>query len=120
MVLDCPDRHFHAIARVHRRAGRPFDAVLVNEFLPDMSSEELLRRLRRACPSTSCVVMQPSAREVTDSEEFLGLGAFDVVCKREQRDIVAAIRAATGRQETPDLKVARQPSRTYSRRAAGV
>jgi len=39
---------------------KPFDLVLVNDYLPDMDAEELMQRLHRVDRNVPCVVMQAS------------------------------------------------------------
>ena len=68
--------------------SQPFDLVLVNEYLPDAECEDLLKALRRRGAQMPCIVMQPSAPEITDITTLLALGARDVVCKYAFRQIV--------------------------------
>ena len=68
-----------------------FDLVLVNEYLPDAECEDLLRALRAKEAEIPCVVMQPSAPEITDFKGFLALGARDIVCKYAYRQIVEIV-----------------------------
>jgi DNA-binding NtrC family response regulator len=68
-----------------------FDLVLVNEYLPDAECEDLLKALRRRGTQMPCIVMQPSAPEITDFTSLLALGARDVVCKYAFRQIVEVV-----------------------------
>lgn len=76
-------------------ADRRFDAVLVSDFVPDMPCEELIRNMRKEGGDAPIVVMHSTAQSLSECEELCQLGVYDVVRKREQRDIVAALRAAT-------------------------
>jgi CheY-like chemotaxis protein len=64
-----------------------FDLVLINEYLPDGECEVLLRilQMRGQMP---CIVMQPSAPEITEVQSFRALGAREVVCKYAYERIV--------------------------------
>ena len=68
-----------------------FDLVLVNEYLPDAECEDLLRALRKRGAHVPCIVMQPSAPEMTDFRALRALGARDVVCKYAYRQIVEVV-----------------------------
>jgi DNA-binding response OmpR family regulator len=68
-----------------------FDLVLVNEYLPDAECEDLLKALRTRGAQMPCVVMQPSAPEITDFTSLQALGAHDIVCKYAYRQIVEIV-----------------------------
>ncbi|MBZ5720318.1 MAG: response regulator [Acidobacteriia bacterium] len=68
-----------------------FDLVLVNEYLPDAECEEILKALRRKGVRPPCIVMQPSAPEITTFAAFESLGAADVVCKYAYRHVVEVV-----------------------------
>ena len=46
--------------------SQAFDLALINEYLPDAECEELLRAFRERGAQVPCIVMQPSAPEITD------------------------------------------------------
>jgi DNA-binding response OmpR family regulator len=77
-----------------------FDIALVNEYLPDVDCEDLLRSVGKNEIGTACIIMQPSARQITDSAQLQRLGAVDIVCKYEHEQILAALNRvkAMGRQ----------------------
>jgi len=68
-----------------------FDLVLINEYLPDAECEDVLRVFRKRGAQVPCIVMQPSAPEITDIRGLRDLGARDVVCKRAYQHIVEAV-----------------------------
>jgi DNA-binding NtrC family response regulator len=70
-----------------------FDLVLINEYLPDAECEDLLKALRKRDAQMPCVVMQPSAPEITDLTSLRALGACDIVCKYAFRQIVEVVSA---------------------------
>ena len=71
--------------------SEPFDLVLVNEYLPDAECEDILKALQRRGGQTPCIVMQPSAPQITDVTGLQALGAHDIVCKYDLRQIVAVV-----------------------------
>lgn len=71
--------------------SQDFDLALINEYLPDAECEELLRAFHKRGAEVPCIVMQPSAPEITDIRTFQELGARDVVCKRGYQRIVEAV-----------------------------
>jgi two-component system cell cycle sensor histidine kinase PleC len=68
-----------------------FDLVLVNEYLPDAECEDLLKALRKRNAQIPCIVMQPSAVEITDFTGLQALGARNLVCKYAYRQIVEVV-----------------------------
>ncbi len=68
-----------------------FDLVLVNEYLPDAECEEVLKALHKRGEQVPCIVMQPSAPEITDFTNLEALGARDVVYKYAYRQIVESV-----------------------------
>ena len=80
--------------------SRAFDLVLINEYLPDAECEDLLKALHERGAQMPCVVMQPSAPEITDFTNLQALGARDVVCKYAYRQIVDVIRACLACENT--------------------
>jgi|SRR6516225_11446040 DNA-binding NtrC family response regulator len=70
-----------------------FDLVLTNEYLPDAECEEFLTALQGRGAQMPCIVMQPSAPEITEFRNLQALGARDVVCKYAYRQIVDVISA---------------------------
>ena len=68
-----------------------FDLVLVNEYLPDAECEDLLKALRKRDAHMPCVVMQPSAPEITDFAGLQALGARDIVYKCAYRQILEVV-----------------------------
>jgi DNA-binding response OmpR family regulator len=69
-----------------------FDLVLVNEYLPDLDAEDFLQKLVQRRIPDPCMVMQPSAPQITETRKFHNGGAVDVVCKRAHQDLLAAVR----------------------------
>ena len=70
---------------------QPFDLIIVNEYLPDSECEELLRALQNKGTQVPCIVMQPSAPEITDTRILRRLGAREIVCKWAYQQIVDAV-----------------------------
>ena len=68
-----------------------FDLVLVNEYLPDAKCEFLLKALHKRAAQIPCVVMQPSAPEISDVTHLKAMGAHDIVCKYANRRIVEIV-----------------------------
>lgn len=77
-----------------------FDIVLVNEYLPDAECEELLKKLHENGTHLPCIVMQPSAPEITDVRILRELGAQEIVCKRAYRQVVDAVSKCLGERPT--------------------
>jgi DNA-binding response OmpR family regulator len=73
-----------------------FDLVLINEYLPDAECEDLLRAFRKRGTQLPCIVMQPSAPEMTDIRGLRDLGAREVVCKRAYQQVVEAVSRCLG------------------------
>lgn len=71
--------------------SQSFDLMLVNEYLPDAECEDLLKALRKRGARMPCIVMQPSAPEITDYRGLQQLGARDIVCKYAYRKIVEVV-----------------------------
>jgi putative sigma-54 modulation protein len=71
--------------------SRAFDLVLINEYLPDAECEEILKVLHQRAARIPCIVMQPSAPEITDFTALEALGAREVVCKYGYRHIVEVV-----------------------------
>jgi putative sigma-54 modulation protein len=71
--------------------SRAFDLVLINEYLPDAECEEILKALHQRATQIPCIVMQPSAPEITDFSAIEALGAREVVCKYAYRHIVEVV-----------------------------
>lgn len=69
-----------------------FDLVLVNEYLPDAECEDLLKDLQKRRESVACIVMLPCEPEMTDFISLEKLGARDVVCKHDYRQVVKIVR----------------------------
>jgi DNA-binding NtrC family response regulator len=68
-----------------------FDLVLVNEYLPDAECEDLLKALQKRGAQIPCIVMPPSAPEITDHAGLQALGAHHVACKHAYRQIVEIV-----------------------------
>jgi DNA-binding NtrC family response regulator len=68
-----------------------FDLVLVNEYLPDADCEDLLKALHKRGAQVPCIVMQPSAPEITNVADLRALGARNIVCKYSYQQIVKVI-----------------------------
>ena len=75
-----------------------FDLVLVNEYLPDAECEDLLKELHNKGAQLPCIVMQPSAPEITDVRSLQKLGASEVVCKRPYQQVVDAVNRCLSRE----------------------
>ena len=75
----------------------PPTAIVLDAQLPDISGQEIFRRLRRLVPSTPIIVV--SARSsVAEKVLFLDLGAADYVTKPfNERELLARLRAAIRR-----------------------
>lgn len=69
-----------------------FDLVLVNEYLPDAECEGLLKDLQKRCESLPCIIMLPCEPEMTHFISLEKLGARDVVCKHDYRQVVKIVR----------------------------
>jgi len=80
--------------------SQAFDIVLVNEYLPDAQCEELLKKLQIKGTQVPCIVMQPSATEITDVGILRGLGAREIVCKRAYQQVVDAVSRCLGERPT--------------------
>lgn len=109
LVADCHEETLMALEKVLEDAGfetttvwtaeeavrlldsQVFDLMLVNEYLPDADCEELLKTVRQRDRAVPCIVMQPSAPEITDVRLLLSLGAQEIVCKRPSQQIVEAV-----------------------------
>jgi DNA-binding NtrC family response regulator len=72
-------------------ASQVFDLVLVNEYLPDAECEVLLRALHKKGGQVPCIVMQPSAPQITDVKILQTLGAREIVCKYAYQQIVETV-----------------------------
>jgi DNA-binding NtrC family response regulator len=68
-----------------------FDLALVNEYLPDAECEGLLKALSKRGAQMPCIVMQPSAPQITDVTSLQALGARDIVSKYDYRQIVEVV-----------------------------
>lgn len=68
-----------------------FDIMVINEYLPDAECEELLKKLQEKGTQMQCVVMQPSAPQITDVGILRELGAREIVCKRAYQQVVDAV-----------------------------
>jgi len=72
-------------------AARPFDAVLLDVMMPEMSGLEVLKRLREAYTTTQLPVIMATARNQSeDIVEALRLGANDYVTKPLDFPVVLA------------------------------
>ena len=88
---------------LHLLDSEAFDLVLVNEYLPDAECEGILKALQRKGGRTPCIVMQPSAPEITDFSDLEQLGATDVVCKYAYRHIVEIVNECLVHRKTKAL-----------------
>jgi DNA-binding NtrC family response regulator len=68
-----------------------FDLLLVNEYLPDAECEDLLKALQQRGVQIPCIIMHPSAPEITDYTAFQALGAHHIVCKHAYQEIVEVV-----------------------------
>lgn len=68
-----------------------FDLVMINEYLQDSECEDFLKALQHRRRHLPCIVMQPSAPEITDTRILRGLGAREVVCKWSYQQVVDAV-----------------------------
>ncbi len=71
--------------------SQAFDLVLVNEYLPDAECEDLLKDLQRKGAQMPCIVMQPSAPEITDYTGLRALRAPQVMSKHAYQQIVEIV-----------------------------
>lgn len=71
--------------------SKVFDVMVINEYLPDAECEELLKKLQSKGTELPCIVMQPSAPEITEVGILRRLGAREIVCKRAYQQIVDAV-----------------------------
>lgn len=71
--------------------SKVFDIIVINEYLPDAECEELLKKLQSKGTPLTCIVMQPSAPEITDVGMLRALGAREIVCKRAYHQVVDAV-----------------------------
>lgn len=71
--------------------SQDFDVALVNEYLPDAECEDLLKAFHKKRAQLPCIVMQPSAPEITDISGLHNLGARDIICKHAYRQVVEAV-----------------------------
>jgi DNA-binding NtrC family response regulator len=76
---------------LRRLDSEVFDLVLVNEYLPDADCKDLLKALHKRGAQMPCVVMQPSAPEITDFSGLQALGARDIVYKHAYRQVVETV-----------------------------
>jgi DNA-binding response OmpR family regulator len=67
------------------------DLVLVNEYLPDAVCADILKALRQRGVRIPCIVMQPSAPEISDLANLQSLGATNIVCKYGYHHIVDVV-----------------------------
>ncbi len=74
-------------------SGTVFDLILMNEYLPDMDAEDFIPALRHRAICAPCVVMEPSAVDISNTAQFLAAGAVAVVCKWSHAKVVEAVRA---------------------------
>jgi DNA-binding response OmpR family regulator len=81
--------------------SQAFDLVLMNEYLPDAECEDLLKTLHKKAAQMLCVVMQPSAPEITDFMHLKALGAHDIVCKHANRRIIEIVNSCLASSTTP-------------------
>ncbi len=68
-----------------------FDLMLLNEYLPDAECEDLLRKLHKQGTLIPCIVMQPSAPEITNCAHLEALGVREIVYKHEYRTLVNVV-----------------------------
>jgi len=68
-----------------------FDLVVVNEYLPDAECEDFLETLRERGVQVPCIVMQPSAPEITDKKALQARGAREIVCKHAYQKILETV-----------------------------
>lgn len=85
--------------------SRTFDLVLINEYLPETNAEDFISELRSRGGMVPCIVMQPSATQITDTRRFLTAGAAEVVCKWSQADVLEAISAHVGVASMPSQRL---------------
>lgn len=109
LVADCHEEVLIALEKILEDAGfdtttvwtardalklldsQVFDLMLVNEYLPDAECEDLLKALHKRGAQIPCIVMQPSAPEITDFTGLQALGARDIVYKYAYRQIVEVV-----------------------------
>ncbi len=91
-----------ALALVKSQA---FDLVLINEYLPDAECEDLLKAFREKGTQVPCIVMQPSAPEITDVRVLQQLGARGIVCKYTYEQVVEAVSKCLACDQTAAMTV---------------
>jgi DNA-binding NtrC family response regulator len=72
--------------------SQAFDLILVNEYLPDGECEDVLNALHKKGTQIPCIVMQPSAPQITDFAHLEALGAREIVYKYAYRRIVETVK----------------------------
>jgi diguanylate cyclase (GGDEF)-like protein len=100
-------RHGHQVVTVasgpealDAAGSQPFDAMLLDVMMPDMSGLEVLRRLRRThTPEQLPIIMVTARAQSEDIVEALDLGANDYVTKPvDMQVMLARIRAQVARR----------------------
>jgi len=109
LVADCHEEVLIALEKLLEDAGfdtttvwtakdalelvdtKVFDLVLVSHYLPDAECEEFLKELHKRGETVTCIVMQPTAPEITSFTNLGALGARDVVCKYAYRQVVETV-----------------------------
>lgn len=109
LIADCHEEVLMALEKILEEAGfdtttawtardtlalldsQVFDLVLVNEYLPDAECEDLLKALHERGAQIPCIIMQPSAPEITDYTGLQALGASHIVCKHAHQQILEIV-----------------------------
>jgi DNA-binding response OmpR family regulator len=69
-----------------------FDLILVGDYLPDISAENLMREVQDRGTAPPYIVMRTRLSEPMDVHRSLWASALDVVCKRPQGQALEVIR----------------------------
>lgn len=123
LIADCHEEVLIALERMLEDAGfdtttawtardtlalldaQVFDLLLVNEYLPDAECEDLLRALHKRGAQVPCIIMQPSAPEITDDTALQALGAHSIVSKHGYQQIVEIVSECLGCDKKTPLLV---------------
>jgi DNA-binding response OmpR family regulator len=89
-------------------SGRDFDLLLLGDHPPEVSGAELLKGLRSRGSSAPCIVLRCAPRFPFEDLYLCRLGAYAVVSKSKDCDLVATIRECLGVPEASGEDVTRR------------